>query len=82
MPSCESPAPGPGGVGAAGQSWRGGATDGHFEIAARRAAAVPLGRQGTALAVANAALFLASNEAACITGVIPALDGGQSARIG
>jgi hypothetical protein len=49
---------------------------------ARLAAAVPLGRQGTAWDVANAALFLASSEAAFITGVIPALDGGQSARIG
>jgi NAD(P)-dependent dehydrogenase (short-subunit alcohol dehydrogenase family) len=52
------------------------------EVAARRAAAVPLGRQGTAWDVANAALFLASDEAAFITGVILAVDGGQSARIG
>ena len=52
------------------------------ELAARRAAAVPLGRQGTAWDVANAALFLASDEAAFITGVILAVDGGQSARIG
>ncbi|MGH9134255.1 MAG: SDR family NAD(P)-dependent oxidoreductase [Ilumatobacteraceae bacterium] len=52
------------------------------EIAARRAAAVPLGRQGTAWDVANAALFLASDEAAFITGVLLPVDGGQSARIG
>jgi NAD(P)-dependent dehydrogenase (short-subunit alcohol dehydrogenase family) len=52
------------------------------EVAARRAAAVPLGRQGTAWDVANAAVFLASDEAAFITGVILPVDGGQSARIG
>jgi NAD(P)-dependent dehydrogenase (short-subunit alcohol dehydrogenase family) len=52
------------------------------EVAARRAGAVPLGRQGTAWDVANAALFLASDEAAFITGVILPVDGGQSARIG
>jgi NAD(P)-dependent dehydrogenase (short-subunit alcohol dehydrogenase family) len=48
----------------------------------RAKAPVPLGRQGTAWDVANAALFLASDEAAFITGVILAVDGGQSARIG
>ena len=52
------------------------------EVASRRAAAVPLGRQGTAWDVANAALFLASDEAAFITGVVLAVDGGQSARVG
>lgn len=51
-------------------------------IAAARAAAVPMGRQGTAWDVANAALFLASDEAAFITGVVLAVDGGQSARVG
>jgi NAD(P)-dependent dehydrogenase (short-subunit alcohol dehydrogenase family) len=50
--------------------------------AERRASAVPLGRQGTAWDVANAALFLASDEAAFITGVVLAVDGGQSARVG
>ncbi len=50
--------------------------------ASARAAAVPLGRQGTAWDVANAALFLASDEAAFITGVVLAVDGGQAARIG
>ncbi|HVE94528.1 MAG TPA: SDR family NAD(P)-dependent oxidoreductase [Acidimicrobiales bacterium] len=51
-------------------------------VAAARAAAVPMGRQGTAWDVANAALFLASDESAFITGVLLAVDGGQSARVG
>jgi NAD(P)-dependent dehydrogenase (short-subunit alcohol dehydrogenase family) len=37
---------------------------------------VPMGRMGTAWDVANAALFLASDEAAYITGVILPVDGG------
>jgi NAD(P)-dependent dehydrogenase (short-subunit alcohol dehydrogenase family) len=53
------------------------------ELIARRNAQVPLGQQmGTAWDVANAALFLASDEARFITGVCLAVDGGQSARIG
>jgi NAD(P)-dependent dehydrogenase (short-subunit alcohol dehydrogenase family) len=52
------------------------------ELAARRAASVPMGRQGTAWDVANAAVFLASDEAAFITGVCLPVDGGQSARRG
>ncbi len=52
------------------------------DVAAGRAAVVPLGRQGTAWDVANAALFLASDEAAFITGVLLAVDGGQAARVG
>lgn len=51
-------------------------------LAARRAAAVPMGHQGTAWDVANAAVFLASDEAAFITGVCLPVDGGQSARVG
>lgn len=51
-------------------------------VADFRAAAVPLGRQGTAWDVANAALFLASDEAAFITGILLCVDGGQSARVG
>jgi NAD(P)-dependent dehydrogenase (short-subunit alcohol dehydrogenase family) len=44
---------------------------------------VPLNnRQGTAWDVANAALFLASDEAAFITGALLPVDGGQSAKIG
>ena len=44
---------------------------------------VPLGgRQGTAWDVANAALFLASDEARFITGVLLPVDGGQNLRRG
>lgn len=52
------------------------------DYASLRAAIVPMGRQGTAWDVANAARFLASDEAAFITGVVLAVDGGQSARVG
>lgn len=51
-------------------------------VADARAATVPLGRQGTAWDVAHAALFLASDDAQFITGVILPVDGGQGARIG
>jgi len=48
-----------------------------------RDARVPLGgKMGTAWDVAFAALFLASDEARFITGVMLPVDGGQSARIG
>jgi len=44
---------------------------------------VPLGnKMGTAWDVANAVIFLASDRAAFITGVVLPVDGGQSARIG
>jgi NAD(P)-dependent dehydrogenase (short-subunit alcohol dehydrogenase family) len=52
------------------------------DVAAARARTVPLGHQGTAWDVAHAALFLASDEAAFITGVVLPVDGGQSARVG
>ncbi len=53
------------------------------EIAAERDARVPLrGRMGTAWDVANAALFLASDEANFITGVSLPVDGGALVRIG
>jgi NAD(P)-dependent dehydrogenase (short-subunit alcohol dehydrogenase family) len=53
------------------------------EVIARRNKAVPLGGQmGSAWDIANAALFLASDEARFITGVMLPVDGGQSARIG
>ena len=53
------------------------------EYADVRAQMVPLNnRQGSAWDVANAALFLASDEAAFITGALLPVDGGQSARIG
>jgi NAD(P)-dependent dehydrogenase (short-subunit alcohol dehydrogenase family) len=52
-------------------------------VVAQRNAQVPLGHEmGTGWDVANAALFLASDEARFITGVCLAVDGGQSARIG
>jgi NAD(P)-dependent dehydrogenase (short-subunit alcohol dehydrogenase family) len=53
------------------------------EIAALRDAEVPLRkRMGTAWDVANAALFLASDEANFITGVALPVDGGALVRIG
>jgi NAD(P)-dependent dehydrogenase (short-subunit alcohol dehydrogenase family) len=53
------------------------------DLIARRNAQVPLGgKMGSAWDVANAALFLASDEAGFITGVNLPVDGGQSARIG
>jgi NAD(P)-dependent dehydrogenase (short-subunit alcohol dehydrogenase family) len=49
----------------------------------RRNASVPLrGKMGSGWDVANAALFLASDEAQFITGVCLPVDGGQSALIG
>jgi NAD(P)-dependent dehydrogenase (short-subunit alcohol dehydrogenase family) len=51
--------------------------------ASRRDEAVPLrGGMGSAWDVANAAVFLASDEARFITGVLLPVDGGQSARVG
>ena len=48
-----------------------------------RDAQVPLGRKmGTGWDIAYASLFLASDEARFITGVILPVDGGQSARVG
>ena len=53
------------------------------EIAAERDARVPLrGRMGTGWDVANAALFLASDEANFITGVALPVDGGALVKIG
>ena len=53
------------------------------ELVRRRNAMVPLrARQGTAWDVAHAALFLASDEARYITGVVLPVDGGISARVG
>jgi NAD(P)-dependent dehydrogenase (short-subunit alcohol dehydrogenase family) len=52
-------------------------------LVAARDKSVPLrGGMGTAWDIANAALFLASDEARFITGVVLPVDGGQSARIG
>jgi NAD(P)-dependent dehydrogenase (short-subunit alcohol dehydrogenase family) len=53
------------------------------ETRALRSARVPLkGGMGTAWDTANAALFLASDEAKFITGVLLPVDGGMSTRIG
>jgi NAD(P)-dependent dehydrogenase (short-subunit alcohol dehydrogenase family) len=53
------------------------------EVAAERDAKVPLrGRMGTGWDVANAALFLASDEANFITGVALPVDGGALVRVG
>jgi NAD(P)-dependent dehydrogenase (short-subunit alcohol dehydrogenase family) len=53
------------------------------ELIRDRHARVPLrGKMGTAWDVANAALFLASDEAQFITGVVLPVDGGQGVRIG
>jgi NAD(P)-dependent dehydrogenase (short-subunit alcohol dehydrogenase family) len=53
------------------------------EVIARRDEQVPLrGKMGTAWDVANAALFLNSDEARFITGVALCVDGGQALKIG
>ena len=51
------------------------------EMVAARNAAVPVGRMGTAWDVANAAVFLASDEAQFITGICLPVDGGQSCAV-
>jgi NAD(P)-dependent dehydrogenase (short-subunit alcohol dehydrogenase family) len=53
------------------------------QVAAERDARVPLRRKmGTAWDVANAALFLASDEAGFITGVALPVDGGGAINVG
>jgi len=53
------------------------------EVVATRDRRVPLGgKMGTAWDVAYASLFLASDEARFITGVLLPVDGGQSVRVG
>jgi NAD(P)-dependent dehydrogenase (short-subunit alcohol dehydrogenase family) len=53
------------------------------ELREQRNRLVPLGhKMGTAWDVAQAAVFLASGDAAFITGAILPVDGGQSARVG
>ena len=51
-------------------------------IRAERDAEVPMGAMGTAWDVANAAVFLASDEAAYITGVLLPVDGGLLVKRG
>jgi 3-oxoacyl-[acyl-carrier protein] reductase len=55
-------------------SFLGGATEAHRQ---RFVATVPLGRLSTPKDVANAALYLASDEAEFITGVALEVDGGR-----
>ena len=50
------------------------------ENLARMKQAVPLGRVGTPMEVAQAGLFLASDDASYITGVSLPVDGGYTAR--
>jgi len=52
----------------------------HEEMVRARDAACPMGRMGTAWEIANAALFLASDEASYITGLCLPVDGGLSLR--
>jgi NAD(P)-dependent dehydrogenase (short-subunit alcohol dehydrogenase family) len=52
------------------------------EMREERNRAVPLGKMGTAWDIANASVFLASDEAAFITGVCLPVDGGQSCVMG
>jgi NAD(P)-dependent dehydrogenase (short-subunit alcohol dehydrogenase family) len=53
------------------------------DVAAERDARVPLRRKmGTGWDIANAALFLASDEANFITGIALPVDGGSSVRVG
>lgn len=49
------------------------------ELAAKRAATVPMGRQGTAWDIANAALFLASDDASYVSGIEMRVDGALTA---
>jgi len=48
----------------------------HAEIKAERDGLVPMGRMGSAWDVAHAAVYLASDEAAYVTGVLLPVDGG------
>ena len=52
------------------------------EMVAARNAATPTGRMGDAWDVAHAALFLASDEARFINGVVLPVDGGQHCTVG
>ena len=52
------------------------------EVRAKRSRSVPMGQMGTAADTANAALFLAWDEARFITGAILPVDGGASVQLG
>jgi NAD(P)-dependent dehydrogenase (short-subunit alcohol dehydrogenase family) len=58
------------------------ATGGALEaVKRRRAALVPMGRLGDAWDVAQAALFLASDEAKYVTGAELVVDGGLTCKV-
>jgi NAD(P)-dependent dehydrogenase (short-subunit alcohol dehydrogenase family) len=61
---------------------RGGITTGEDAIEERGRQSVPLGRMGTAWDVANAVLFLSSDESSFITGLEMPVDGGTLSIIG
>jgi NAD(P)-dependent dehydrogenase (short-subunit alcohol dehydrogenase family) len=61
------------------QAFARGLKGGEDAVKARLIAAIPLGRLGQPEDVANAALFLASDEASFITGVVLPVDGGHLA---
>jgi NAD(P)-dependent dehydrogenase (short-subunit alcohol dehydrogenase family) len=52
------------------------------ELRKQRSVAVPMKRMGTAWDTADAAVFLASDEASYITGAVLPLDGGMHTRVG
>jgi NAD(P)-dependent dehydrogenase (short-subunit alcohol dehydrogenase family) len=51
-------------------------------LIAQRDSQVPMGHMGTAWDIAHAALYLASDDARFVTGVLLPVDGGQTLRIG
>lgn len=64
------------------QGWAGLSGEEQAKVRAQRDARVPLGAMGSAWDVAQAALFLASDDAKFITGAVLPVDGGMSVRIG
>lgn len=58
-----------------------GAYGSNEEMVQKRHALCPMGRMGTGWDIANAAVFLASDEAQYITGVCLPVDGGLTARV-
>jgi NAD(P)-dependent dehydrogenase (short-subunit alcohol dehydrogenase family) len=48
------------------------------QIMRDRGASCPMGRQGTSQDIANAALFLASDESSYVTGLLLVVDGGRT----